>query len=36
MEFAKDSRNVAPSLYLEDLLPTQAASAAAPSDIEEE
>ena len=36
MEFAEDSRNVAPSLYLEDLLPTRAASAAAPSDIEEE
>jgi superfamily II DNA or RNA helicase len=36
MEFAEDSRNVAPSLYLEDLLPTQAAGAANPSDIEEE
>lgn len=36
MEFAEDSRNVAPSLYLEDLLPTQRAGAAAPSDIEEE
>jgi len=33
MEFAADSRNVAPSLYLEDLLPT---GAAAPWDIEEE
>jgi superfamily II DNA or RNA helicase len=33
MEFARDSRNVAPSLYLEDLLPTQATG---PSDIEEE
>jgi superfamily II DNA or RNA helicase len=36
MEFARDSRNVAPSLYLEDLLPTQPAGAAALSDIEEE
>ena len=36
MEFAEDSRNVAPSLYLEDLLPTQPTGAAAPSDIEEE
>ncbi len=33
MEFARDSRNVAPSLYLEDLLPARAPG---PSDIEEE
>jgi superfamily II DNA or RNA helicase len=33
LEFAADSRNVAPSLYLEDLLPT---GATAPWDIEEE
>jgi superfamily II DNA or RNA helicase len=36
MGFAEDSRNVAPSLYLEDLLPTEADGATAPSDIEEE
>lgn len=35
MEFAQDSRNVTPSLYLEALLPSRSA-AAAPTDIEED